>query len=193
MDSHFFAYIYRMHYIRRWGLMKNSSDENLAEHSLDVALVAHALGTISKWVLGKRINPDECTTSALFHDAPEILTGDLPTPVKYFNPEIRDAYKKVEQNASDKLLSMLPIEIRLEYDRIFSVKNENPEIGEIVHWADRLSAYIKCISELKSGNGEFKKAAEQIKKDLDKCDREDVKYFIEHFLPAYELTLDELN
>lgn len=193
MDSHFFAYIHRMHYIRRWGLMKNSRDENLAEHSLDVAIIAHALGTIGKWVLGHQINPEECAVAAIFHDAPEILTGDLPTPVKYFNPEIREAYQKVEQSASDKLLSMLPDQVRGEYDKIFSIKTENPKIHEIVHWADRLSAYIKCTEELKSGNGEFKKASEQIKKDLDCCQREDVKYFMTHFLPAYELTLDELN
>lgn len=193
MGSHFFAYMYRMRYIRRWGLMKNSCEENLAEHSLDTALIAHALGSISKWVLGRQVNPDECACAALYHDAPEILTGDLPTPVKYFNPEIREAYKKVEQNASEKLLSMLPQEMRGEYDRLFAMPKENLEVGAIVHWADRLCAYIKCLEELKSGNGEFKMAAQQIKNDLDSCQREDVRYFAEHFLPAFELTLDELN
>lgn len=193
MKDYFFSYIYRMRYIRRWGLMKNSIPENLAEHSLDTAILTHALAVIGNQCYGKHYDPERAACVALFHDAPEILTGDLPTPVKYFNPEIRDAYKKVEKNASQKLLSYLPEELRPDYTAIFNQIDGDSDTARLIHWADRLSAYIKCIEEQKSGNAEFRKAAEGIRKNLDDSGMEEVFYFLKHFLHGFTLTLDELN
>lgn len=192
MSCNFFAYLYRMRYIRRWGLMKNGSEENLAEHSLDAAVIAHALAVIRRDILKKEgPAPSECALAALYHDAPEILTGDLPTPVKYFNPEIREAYKKVEKNATGKLISMLPPEMQGEYRRLLA--ETQGECAQTVHWADKLSAYIKCREELKSGNTEFRTAEKQIGALLAQCEIAEVQYFCKNFLPAYGLTLDELE
>lgn len=193
MKGYFFSYIYRMRYITRWGLMKNSSPENLAEHSLDTAVIAHALAVISNKIFNKNVNAERCATVALFHDAPEILTGDLPTPVKYFNPEIKNAYKKVEKNAEEKLLTFLTDDIKAEYETIFQDISNNSEISKIVHYADKLSAYIKCLDEIKSGNSEFNKAANSIKNDLYNSKSDEVLYFLDNFIEGFTLTLDELN
>ena len=191
MNEQFFAYISRMRYIDRWALMRNSQKENVQEHSHMVAVLAHGLAVIRREIFGGQIDPGEVAVAALYHDAPEILTGDLPTPVKYFDPHIRDAYKKVESVAADRLLDMLPGELREAY--VPYLKEEPGEIHDLVKAADKLSAYIKCVEELKTGNAEFKQAAEQTLELLRQSPLPEVGYFIDHFLPAFSLTLDELS
>lgn len=187
----FYAYISRMRYISRWGLMRNSCPENIQEHSHMVAVLAHALGLISREIFGHQISPEVCGVVALFHDASEIITGDLPTPVKYYSPEIRDAYKKVEAVAADQLLSMLPQALRGCYEPL--LKHPAPEVERIVKAADKLSAHIKCLEELKASNHEFILAARQTRQALDDMDMPEVQYFIENFLDSFTLTLDELK
>lgn len=191
MSEHFFAYISRMRYIDRWALMRNSQKENVQEHSHMVAVLAHALAVIRRDVFGGTVDPGEVAVAALYHDAPEILTGDLPTPVKYFNPDIQAAYKQVEAVSADKLLGMLPDELRPAY--VPYLKEEAGEIHDLVKAADKLSAYIKCVEELKMGNNEFRQAAEQTLELIKASALPEVDYFIEHFLSAFELTLDELS
>lgn len=191
MSRKFFAYISRMRYIDRWALMRNSQKENVQEHSHMVAVIAHALALIRKEIFGGEIDPGEVAVAALYHDAPEILTGDLPTPVKYFNPGIRDAYKQVEEISADKLLSMLPDELRPSY--VPYLKEEPGALRDLVKAADKISAYIKCVEELKMGNNEFREAASQTMALLKGSPLPEVAYFMEHFLPAFELTLDELS
>jgi len=191
LDNQFFAYISRMRYIDRWALMRNSYQENVQEHSHMVAVIAHALAVIRRDIFGGEIDPGEVAIADLYHDAPEIITGDLPTPVKYFNPDIRDAYKKVEDVAALKLLSMLPEELRPTYQPY--LREQAGEIHDLVKAADKFSAYIKCVEELKAGNAEFRKAAEQTLQGLQSSPLPEVGYFMEHFLPAFELTLDELQ
>lgn len=191
MPEHFFAYISRMRYIDRWALMRNSQKENVQEHSHMVAVLAHALAVIRRDVFGGEIDPGEAAVAALYHDAPEILTGDLPTPVKYFNPDIQKAYKQVEAVSADKLLAMLPDELRGAYTPY--LKEEPGAVHDLVKAADKLSAYIKCVEELKAGNNEFRQAAEQTMEQLRATALPEVDYFIEHFLDAFSLTLDELS
>ncbi len=191
MDYHFFALISRMRYINRWGLMRNTFQENIQEHSHMVAVLAHALAVIRRDIYGGEIDPGEVTIAALYHDAPEILTGDLPTPVKYFNPSICNAYKQVEGVAADQLLSMLPEKLRPVYEPY--VTEASGEIRDLVKAADKLSAYLKCVEELKAGNTEFKQAGDQTLASLKSSPLPEVAYFIEHFLPSFQLTLDELN
>ena len=191
MSHNFFPMIARMRYIDRWGLMRNTQVENIQEHSHMVAVLAHALAVIGRDALGRDIDPNAVAAAALFHDAPEIITGDMPTPIKYDNPEIRDAYKMVEAVAEQKLLSMLPEELRVEYEDIITIPD--PEIHALVKAADKLSAYLKCVEELKAGNLEFKKAKEQTYAALCQNPIPALKYFMEHFLSGFELTLDELN
>lgn len=191
MNGQFFAYISRMRYIDRWALMRNSQKENVQEHSHMVAVLAHGLAVIRREIFGGQVDPGEVAVAALYHDAPEILTGDLPTPVKYFDPNIRDAYKKVESVAADRLLDMLPGELRAAY--VPHLKEEPGEVHDLVKAADKLSAYIKCVEELKTGNAEFKQAAEQTLEQLRRSPLPEVGYFIDHFLPAFSLTLDELS
>ena len=188
----FYAYLSRMRYISRWGLMRNSCPENIQEHSHMVAVLAHALALISREIYGhQNISPELCATVALFHDASEIITGDLPTPVKYYSPEIRDAYKKVEDVAAEELLSMLPQALRGCYEPL--LRNVSPEVERIVKAADKLSAHIKCLEELKASNHEFILAARQTRNALDEMDMPEVRYFIENFLDSFTLTLDELK
>lgn len=191
MSEHFFAYISRMRYIDRWALMRNSQKENVQEHSHMVAVLAHALAVIRRDVFGGVIDPGEVAVAALYHDAPEILTGDLPTPVKYFNPDIQAAYKQVEAVSADKLLGMLPDELRPAFAPY--LKEEPGDIHDLVKAADKLSAYIKCVEELKMGNNEFKQAAAQTLELIKASGLPEVDYFVEHFLSAFELTLDELS
>ena len=181
-----------MKHILRWGLMRNSEPENLSEHSHMTAALAHALAVIRREVYGGEIDPGFCAAAALYHDASEILTGDLPTPIKYFNPSIKDAYKDVERISADRLIATLPSELRPAYAPL--VREELPEdVYAIVKTADKLAAYIKCVEELRAGNGEFKKAAEQTRAALDRNDLPELDYFRRHFLPSFELTLDELE
>ena len=190
MKFNFFAYISRMRYIGRWSLMRNSLPENIQEHSHMVAVIAHALAVIRRDIFGVPCDPNEYATAALYHDCSEILTGDLPTPIKYHSPEISSAYKQVEAIACKKLLSTLPKELQASFERFI---NENEKLHDLVKAADKLSAYIKCIEERKAGNNEFLSAEKQTREMLDSCDLPEVKYFIENFIPAFELTLDELG
>lgn len=187
----FFAYISRMKYITRWSLMRNSVSENIQEHSHMVAVLAHALGVIGRDVYGKDYNPDACAAAALFHDAPEIFTGDLPTPIKYHSPAIRDAYRQVEAEAAEKLLSMLPEELRGAYAPMLRETDE--EVRRIVKAADKLSAYIKCLEELEAGNNEFGDAAGETLAALRAMEMEEVSWFLDHFAEAFGLTLDGLQ
>lgn len=192
MSYNFFALINRMKYIDRWGLMRNTQVENIQEHSHMVAVLSHALAVIGKEKFGATVDPGEAAIAGLYHDASEILTGDLPTPVKYDNPAIKDAYKAVERVAADKLLSMLPPELQGELAPYVREELE-PELLKVVKAADKLAAHIKCLEELTAGNTEFKLAAEQTRLALDKIDLPALRYFMEEFLPGFQLTLDELQ
>ena len=189
--NHFFAYIGRMRFINRWALMRNSYTENIQEHSHQVAVLAHALAVIRNRCFGGCVDEGTVSVAALYHDAGEILTGDMPTPIKYYNPAIREAYRQVEQVAVDKLLGMLPDELRPTYSAALSPAAS--EIQQLVKAADKLSAYIKCLEELKAGNTEFRQAAEQTRYALEDMELPEVDYFMEHFLPSFKLTLDELE
>jgi len=188
----FFALLSRMKNITRWSLMRNNTVENIQEHSHMVAVIAHALAVIRRDIFGKKSDPGLAVSLALYHDSSEIFTGDMPTPIKYFDPEIRDAYKKVEMMASTKLLSSLPSELRPAYKNLLSVSADD-ETYALVKAADNLAAYIKCIEEVSSGNPEFRRAAEQSKEKLESLNSPEVNYFMENFIPAFELTLDELD
>ena len=191
MKSHFFAYISRMRFIQRWALMRNTAPENVQEHSHQAAVLAHALAVIRNEKFGGNVDPGAVAAAALYHDASEILTGDMPTPIKYENPAIRGAYKDVEAVANRKLLTMLPEALHSAYAPLLT--EVPPEIEALVKAADKLSAYIKCVEEGKAGNAEFKKAAEQTLAALKAMDMEELDWFMERFLPAFSLTLDELQ
>jgi len=191
--SNFFAFISRMKYINRWGLMRNIRDENVAEHSLDVAVIAHALTIIQKKRLNLEVNPEKTALYAIYHDSSEIFTGDMPTPVKYFNSVIKTAYKEVELTANKKLLNLLPDDFYEDYEAVLIPREEESEIWKTIKAADKISAYIKCIEEEKSGNKEFLKAKQSIFNEISNMDREDVKIFMNEFLDGYSLTLDEMN
>jgi len=182
-----------MKYITRWGLMKNTQPENIQEHSLQVAMIAHALALIRNTFFGGSINSDRVAVLGLYHDCNEIITGDLPTPVKYFNPQISKAYKDVEEISKRKILSMLPVELQDSYKEILFHEELDPEAWKIVKAADRISAYIKCLEEIKAGNMEFKKASETIYETISKIDLPEVEYFMKNFIPSFSLTLDELE
>jgi 5'-deoxynucleotidase len=192
MSDHFFAYISRMRYIGRWSLMRNSLPENIQEHSHMVAVIAHALGVIRRDVFGIPCDPNACAAAALFHDSSEILTGDLPTPIKYHSREIRGAYKEIEQLACEKLLATLPEELRPAY-RSLLIGEEADALHDLVKAADKLSAYIKCIEERKTGNNEFLSAEKSTRMILEQSPLPEVGYFLDHFIPAFELDLDELG
>ena len=191
MKSHFFAYISRMRFIQRWALMRNTAPENVQEHSHQVAVLAHALAVLRNEKFGGHVDPGAVAVAALYHDASEILTGDMPTPIKYDNSAIRTAYKDVEAVAEHKLLNMLPEELRGVYAPILTV--EDPEIEALVKAADKLSAYIKCVEELKAGNNEFREAAAQTRKALESYGMPEVESFLETFMDSFSLTLDELK
>ena len=192
MSHNFFAYISRMRYIGRWSLMRNSLPENIQEHSHMVAVIAHALGVIRRDIYGVPCNPEECAAVALYHDSSEILTGDLPTPIKYHSRAIQGAYKEVEKLACDKLLATLPDEMRPAYEPLLTGETQE-RVHDLVKAADKLSAYIKCIEERKAGNNEFLSAEKSTRAALDASPLPEVKYFIEHFVPGFELNLDELG
>ena len=192
MSHNFFAYISRMRYIGRWSLMRNSLPENIQEHSHMVAVLAHALGVIRRDVFGMDCDPNEAAAAALFHDSSEILTGDLPTPIKYHSAEIRGAYQEVERLACDKLLDTLPEALRGAYEPLLTGETQQ-RTHDLVKAADKLSAYLKCVEERKAGNREFLSAEKQTRAWLESCGLPEVAYFIEQFLPAFELDLDELG
>ena len=191
MRHNFFALLSRMRYISRWGLMRSVVQENIQEHSHMVAVLAHALAVIRRDVLGEPCNPDHAAVLALYHDAPEILTGDLPTPVKYYNPAIRAAYRQVEAAAAQQLLEMLPEALRPSYAPLLR-ETDDPN-WVLVKAADKLSAHIKCLEELKAGNAEYRLAAQQTREALEVNPLPELQYFMAHFLPGFELTLDELQ
>lgn len=190
-EYRFFALLSRMRYITRWGLMRNTFSENIQEHSHMVAVLAHGLALIRRDILGLPAEPERCATAALFHDASEILTGDLPTPIKYFNPEIKTAYKQVEHVSGTKLLQMLPEALRESYAPL--VYEEDEAVHDIVKAADKLSAHIKCIEELKAGNMEFESAAAQTEEALRDMHLPELDWFMEHCLPPFGKNLDQLE
>lgn len=185
----FFALTSRMKYINRWGLMRNSREENIAEHSLDVAIIAHLLCELRNSRFGGNVNPERAAVLAIFHDVPEIITGDLPTPVKYFSSDISKAYKKVEAAAVDELVSQIPADIAGDYREILAP--DDAELASLVKAADKISALIKCIEERKSGNNDFAQAEKQTLEAIKRMNLPEADLFISDFLPAYELTLDE--
>ncbi|MBR2521411.1 MAG: 5'-deoxynucleotidase [Oscillospiraceae bacterium] len=190
MSSHFFALISRMRYISRWGLMRNTRTENVQEHSHMVAVLAHALAVIGKEKFSGSVDPAEAALAALYHDATEIFTGDMPTPVKYKNRQILGAYKEVEASFSNALLDMLPEDLKGDYRPILF---PGSEIEATVKAADTLSAYIKCVEEVSAGNGEFRIAMKQTRKKLEDMRLPQLQYFMDNFMPSFELTLDELR
>lgn len=190
MANEFYALLGRMRYITRWGLMRNTFSENIQEHSFQTAVLAHALALIRRDILGLPTpDPDRCAVAAMYHDASEILTGDLPTPIKYYNPEIKDAYKQVERMAGNRLLDMLPPQLRDSYTHL--VLEDDEELLPIVKGADKLSAYIKCVEEQKAGNTEFDSAAQQTMKSIRAMKREELDWFVENCFPAFSLNLDQ--
>lgn len=191
MANEFYALLGRMRYITRWGLMRNSLPENLSEHSYMTAVLAHALALIRREILHlDGPDPDRCAVAALYHDASEILTGDLPTPIKYYNPDIKTAYKEVERIAGNRLLDMLPGELRESYARY--VLEDEAELEPIVKAADKLSAHIKCLEEQKAGNTEFDSAAEQTWNAMKAMGRPELDWFLDFCLGAFKLNLDQL-
>lgn len=191
MKSHFFAYMSRMRFIQRWALMRNTAPENVQEHSHQTAVLAHALAVIRNEKFGGHVDPGAVAAAALYHDASEILTGDMPTPIKYDNPAIRGAYKDVEAVASRKLLTMLPEELQSAYAPLLT--EVSPEVEVLVKAADKLSAHIKCVEELKAGNTEFREAAAQTRRALEGYGLPEVTYFLEVFMDSFSLTLDQLK
>ncbi|HOB19149.1 MAG TPA: 5'-deoxynucleotidase [Candidatus Atribacteria bacterium] len=191
--SHFFAYLSRMKYIKRWGLMRNTRDENIQEHSLQVAMIAHSLAVIRNRCFNGDTDPQKVLLLAVYHEASEVITGDLATPIKYFNPEIKTAYKAIEAVANQRLFSMLPDELKADYSQVFFPAEEDEDLWQLVKAADKICAYLKCIEELKAGNQEFIKAEKSIIRDLNSLNMPEVKYFMERFVPSFSLTLDELN
>ncbi len=190
--SHFFAYLSRMRHIKRWGLMKNVSVEDIEQHSFQVAMIAHGLAVIGNKRFNKNYDANKICTLGMFHEVSEVITGDLATPIKYFNPEINTAYKKIEAVATKKLLYMLPEDMQDVYEPLLD-RDEKSEEWKLVKAADKISAYIKCMEEIKAGNKEFVKATDTIKKAIDDMNIEEVKCFMEEFMPSFSLTLDELD
>ena len=190
-ETGFYALLSRMRYISRWGLMRSSIPENVQEHSHETAVYAHALGIIRREIFGQECDAERLAVLAVYHDASEILTGDLPTPIKYYNPEIKKAYKQIEAVSCEKLLALLPPEVQESYRPLLF--ESDPEVARIVKAADKLSAYIKCVEELKAGNSEFEAAEKQTRQALVEMQLPCLDYFLAHFLDSFRLTLDELE
>ena len=191
MANEFYALLGRMRYITRWGLMRNTFSENIAEHSHMAAVLAHALALIRRDILQLPTpDPDKCAVAALYHDASEILTGDLPTPIKYYNPHIKEAYKQVERIAGNRLLDMLPPQLRDSYEHY--VLEDEADLLPFVKAADKLCAHIKCLEEQKAGNTEFDTAARQTWEAMKAMERPELDWFLENCLPAFILNLDQL-
>ncbi len=193
MDGHFFAMLSRMRHIARWGLMRNTQPENLQEHSYMTAVLAHALAVIRRDVFGTPCDPERAAVAALFHDAGEIFTGDLPTPVKYFTPGLREAYREVEQSSLDKLLSMLPEELRRPYRPFLYEEELDAQTEALVRAADKLAAYLKCMEETRANNPEFAQAQRQTLEKLAVLSLPEVAWFLERCAPSFGLSLDELE
>ena len=188
----FFAYLNRLKLIRRWGLMRNTVPENDMEHSMQCAMIAHGLAALARERHGRDVNPETVLSLALYHDAGEVITGDLPTPVKYKNPEIKGAYKRIEAMASEQLLSMLPPDLAPAYEPLIR-HDETTEEWRLVKAADRICAYIKCVEEKKAGNMEFENAGYSVRRSIEKIDLPEVKDFMRECVPGFGMTLDEIS
>ncbi len=191
MSYHFYAMLSRMKNIYRWGLMRNTKQESLSEHTLETAFVAHALALIYNNRFGGDVNADRIAVLALFHDTSEIITGDMPTPIKYYNPEIKKVYKEIEKVAEDKLISMLPDYLRDDIGELYNDSDNTARL--IIKAADKISAYIKCLEELKMGNEEFRTAKESTEKAIKALGFPAADVFMEEFIPSFMLSLDEQN
>ena len=190
-QNSFFALVFRQKYIKRWGLMRNVQPENLSEHAAEVAVIAHCLAVVGNRIFGKHYDEGQATLLALFHDVPEVYTGDLPTPIKYFDKDSRKSYDTVEKQAVSSLLSKVPEELRPAYENLIG-EPECPEKA-LVKAADKLCAYIKCLEEEKCGNTEFRSAKEAIRQQLERLDCPELGWFKEHLLPTFSLTIDEMQ
>lgn len=191
MENQFFSMISRMKLINRWGLMRNTTSENISEHSLDVAVIAHALAVIRNTYFSGNVNAERAALLGIFHDTTEIITGDMPTPVKYYNSQLREAYGLVEENAKKKLLSMLPEEMRDIYNPLLGYSEDDAELWVLVKAADKISALIKCIEERSTGNSDFRKAENATLKSIKKMELLEADYFLDKFLPSYDMTIDD--
>ncbi len=193
MASHFYAMMSRMKYIHRWALMRNSYPENISEHSLEVSMIAHALAVIGNKRLNKNLNAEKAALIGIYHDSTEIITGDMPTPIKYYNSGIIEAFKAIEEEAANKLLELLPEDLRDEYLSIFFKEESEEYLWKLVKAADKISAYIKCIEEEKAGNNEFTQAKASLAEAIKSMKLEEAEIFCKEFLPSYNLTLDDLR
>ena len=191
MSERFFAVLSRMKYINRWALMRNTITENISEHSLEVAFIAHALALLRNKRFGGNVSPERCALLAMFHDASEIITGDLPTPVKYYNTEMRSTYEEIEQKAIDQMVSYLPDDLKDDYRPLFTHTEEEAELWQLVKAADKLSALIKCIEERRMGNDDFSSAEKSTMESIHELNIPEAEVFLDEFIPAYTLTLDD--
>ena len=191
--SHLFAYLSRMKFIKRWGLMHTTYPENIQEHSLRVAMIAHALAVIRNRLHGGRVSPERVAALALYHDAGEVLTGDLPAPVKHSNPEIKRAYGEIETAARRRLLEMVPAPLQADFRALLLPDDADRAHQDLVRAADKLCAWVKCLEEVAAGNPEFAKAEKALRASVEALDLPEVRYFMEVFAPSFRLTLDELN
>ena len=189
----FGAMLSRMKYIDRWALMRNSTKENISEHSLEVAMIAHLLAVIGRVRFGKELDADRAALIGIYHDSTEIITGDMPTPIKYYNDEMRDTFKEIEDLAAIQLLAMLPDDIREEYEDLFFAQEQDAYLWKLVKAADKISALIKCVEEEKAGNTEFVNAKKMTRNSIAEMELEEVEVFFDEFFPAYQMTLDELQ
>ncbi|MEZ9837714.1 5'-deoxynucleotidase [Vibrio sp. 10N.261.52.C11] len=192
-QSHFFAHLARMKLIQRWPLMRSVSSENISEHSLQVAFVAHALALIKNKKFDGQLNPEHIALLGMYHDTSEVLTGDLPTPVKYYNPDIAQEYKKIEAAAEQRLLSMLPEEFRDDFATFLISGTASKEEQSIVKQADTICAYLKCLEELSAGNHEYEQAKRRLEETLEQRKSPEMDYFLTTFAPSFELSLDEIS
>lgn len=193
MKNCFYAFTSRIKYINRWALMRNTTYETLSQHSHEVSVIAHALAVIGNKRLNKDYDSSRAALLGLYHDVPEIITGDMPTPVKYYSKDMRSIFEKVENNACSTLLDMLPEDLRGEYEPLFYRDGSDKELWALVKAADKISAYIKCLEERKAGNTEFTEAESSTKKIIQSLNCEEADIFVKEFLPAYELPLDKLK
>lgn len=193
MGNQFFAMMSRMKYIERWALMRNSQTENISEHSLEVAMIAHGLAVISNVRLQNNLDEKKAALIGMYHDCTEIITGDMPTPIKYYNEEIKEAFKEVEQVAAKRLLQMIPEDLRASYEDLFFPVEDDEYIWKLVKAADKISALIKCMEERNAGNREFMSAEKTLKQSIDDMGLKEVEIFFEVFMPSFNMTLDELN
>jgi 5'-deoxynucleotidase len=191
--SHFFAYLSRMRFIRRWGLMHSTHAENIQEHSLRVAMIAHALALVRNRLYGGGLSAERVAVRAMYHDASEVLTGDLPRPVKYFNPEIETSYRRIEAVARQKLLEMVPAALRADYAALLGPEGAADGDEALIKAADKLCAYLKCLEEITAGNREFAEAEKTLRRTIEAIDLPEVRYFVQTFVPSFRLTLDDLR